>query len=70
MPTCLRCYMSFEESVPDKVNKEGINEEIATTDWCKDCNSIAMSVVYRQASAYFNMDRRRTGIYNPPPKEI
>lgn len=51
---CLRCGREFEDPRPAVTNEDGINTEIATDEWCPDCNRIVMMVVFRQSSAYFD----------------
>lgn len=48
---CLRCGREFENPVPPVVNPEG-GREIATSEFCADCNKLIMSVVFRDATAY------------------
>lgn len=48
---CKRCGKEFTNPVPEVAVPTGITE-IATTDWCADCNKFAMSIVYRWSSAY------------------
>lgn len=48
---CLRCGRPFDNPVPDVTYPEG-NPEIACSEWCSDCNTLAMSVVFRESSSY------------------
>ena len=49
---CLRCGRSFENPVPEITNPGG-NTEIATDEYCADCNRLVMSLVNRYSSAYW-----------------
>lgn len=57
---CLRCGCEYDNPVPSETNPESANTEIATVEWCSDCNRIAMMAVFRQSSVYF-----KGGIKNP-----
>lgn len=61
MPVCLRCHREFKERVIEETNPGG-NPEIACDDWCPDCNRLAMSVVFREMSAYY---RPGKPLYDP-----
>lgn len=50
---CLRCGRDYEDPVPSVTNPDGQSTEIATREWCPDCNRIAMMAVRRHSSAYF-----------------
>lgn len=56
---CLRCKRDFENPVPSVTNADG-NMEIACRDWCPDCNTLAMSIIFRESSAY-----RTKELYDP-----
>lgn len=50
---CLRCGKEFENPVPEVTNiSQTANSEIATSDWCADCNRLAMNVVFRESTFY------------------
>lgn len=70
MPTCLRCRREFTNPVPEVHFPDG-HKEIACIQWCSDCNSYAMSVEFRDSSAYRPLKK---GILQPisiiPPEEI
>ena len=48
---CKRCGCYYEDPVPEVIEHNG-NKEIATSGWCANCNSFAMSIIYRESSAY------------------
>lgn len=48
---CLRCGRAFSNPVPEVTHPEGIHE-IATHEWCTDCNIFAMNILFRWSSAY------------------
>ncbi len=48
---CLRCRCNFENPVPPVTDPGGFNE-IACKEWCPECNTLAMSVIFRESSAY------------------
>lgn len=48
---CRRCGRSFDDPVPEVTHSEGIHE-IACVEWCAECNAFAMSIVFRESSAY------------------
>jgi len=48
---CRRCGRPVNNPVPEVTHPEG-NYEIATEEWCADCNALTMSVVFRGISAY------------------
>lgn len=48
---CLRCGNWYENPVPPVTDPKG-NLEIATVEWCADCNALCMSLVHRGSSAY------------------
>lgn len=58
---CLRCGRKYENPVPETANSEGTVREIATVEWCSDCNRLAMSVVFRDRSAYY----KKGNLYDP-----
>jgi len=49
---CKRCGQEFENPNPTICNPIG-NPEIATSEWCAGCNKLTMTVVFRDASAYY-----------------
>jgi hypothetical protein len=53
MSVCARCGREYENPVPSVTNPEGNITEIAASEWCSDCNRIAMMAVFRQSSVYF-----------------
>lgn len=60
---CRRCGREFSNPVPEVTYPEGIHE-IACDEWCADCNALAMSIVFRESSAYKRkllFDPRRGG---------
>lgn len=57
---CLRCHREYETPFPEVVRPGGW-EEIATEEWCADCNKLAMSVIFREISAY----RTKGPLYDP-----
>jgi len=57
---CLRCGREFENPVPEVIDPEG-GKEIATSEWCSDCNKLVMSIVFREVSAY----RTKGFLYDP-----
>ena len=48
---CLRCGKEFNNSVPKITNSKGFTE-IATNEWCSDCNNLCMNLVFREGTAY------------------
>lgn len=48
---CRRCGTEFTDPRPIVTNDEGI-PEIASKEWCADCNKYVMNVVFRHNSAY------------------
>lgn len=48
---CLRCDKEFDNPVPEVTVPNG-RHEIATSEWCAECNAFTMNVVLRWASAY------------------
>ncbi len=48
---CRRCKADFDNPVPPVTQSDGI-EEIACKEWCPECNTLAMSVIFRESSAY------------------
>lgn len=48
---CRRCGREFDNSVPEVTYPKGIHE-IATSEWCAECNVFTMSIVFRESSAY------------------
>lgn len=60
MPLCLRCNRYFEKREIEETNPGGLSE-IACVDWCPACNKLAMSIVYRDRSAYYE----RGVLYDP-----
>ena len=48
---CQRCGKEYMDPVPKAVHPDG-NPEIATKDWCPDCNSFTMCLVFRGSTAY------------------
>lgn len=52
MTLCRRCGKEYENPVPKVVNPTG-NKEFATSEWCATCNKRAMTVVFRESSAYW-----------------
>jgi hypothetical protein len=48
---CRRCGVEFTDPRPVVTNDEGI-PEIASIEWCADCNQYVMNVVSRHNSAY------------------
>ena len=48
---CRRCGREFTESEPPVAKPEGIRE-IATVEWCADCNAFAMYILYKGRLAY------------------
>jgi len=57
---CLRCGREYETPFPEIVRPGGW-EEIATKEWCADCNKLVMSVIFREISAY----RTEGSLYDP-----
>ena len=51
MNECKRCGKEFENPIPEIKKPDG-NKEIATIEWCAECNEFAMSILYRGRSAY------------------
>lgn len=56
---CRRCGAEYDSPVPEVTYPEG-NHEIATTEWCDNCNALIMSVIFRESSAY-----RPTKLFDP-----
>lgn len=56
---CRRCGRDFTTPIPDIVNPQG-NLEIACVEWCAECNALAMSIIFRESSAY-----RTEGLFDP-----
>jgi len=54
---CLRCGRELDNPVPEVVNPGGIRD-IACEEWCAACNALAMSVVYRESSAYYRSEKK------------
>jgi len=52
MKKCLRCGEEFTDPIPKVTNPEGEITDIATNDWCSNCNAILSSVLFRERSAY------------------
>lgn len=48
---CLRCGRKYETPFPEVVIPDG-RMEIASEEWCADCNRLAMTLVFREISAY------------------
>ncbi len=48
---CRRCGREFDNPVPEITRPDG-NPEIATSEWCADCNALIMTVVHRESTAY------------------
>lgn len=48
---CRRCGKEFDSPVPEVTYPGGI-VEIASHEWCAECNAFAMNIVYRWSSAY------------------
>jgi len=48
---CLRGGKEYNNPIPEVSNPEGI-KEIATREWCSDCNALTMAVIFRRSSAY------------------
>jgi hypothetical protein len=48
---CRRCGVKFTDPCPVVTNDEGI-PEIASMEWCADCNQYVMNIVFRYGSAY------------------
>jgi len=48
---CLRCGREFDNSVPEVTVPDG-RRDIATSEWCAECNAFAMNILLRWASAY------------------
>ena len=48
---CLRCGKEYDNSTPE-VTDPGGRHEIATNEWCAECNQFTMTVLLRWASAY------------------
>ena len=57
---CLRCTKEFEKSVPKVTNPKGV-KEIATREYCAECNAFVMSILYRGNSAYDILPSKREG---------
>ena len=51
MSTCKRCGREFDNPVPEVTYPEGIHD-IATKEWCADCNALTLTVLFRESSAY------------------
>ena len=50
---CLRCNKEFDNPVPEVTNvSPHAITEIATEDWCSDCNRLTMNLMFREATAY------------------
>lgn len=60
MKVCRRCNREFDSPVPEITNPDNPNYEIACSEWCPACNALAMSVVFRESSAY-----RTKQLYDP-----
>ncbi len=56
---CKRCGREFSNPIPEITEPEG-HREVASAEWCADCNSFAMSIVFRNSSAY-----RKKKLYDP-----
>lgn len=48
---CRRCGREFDNPVPEVTYPKGLHE-IATSEWCAECNVFTMSIVFRESSAY------------------
>ncbi len=48
---CRRCGVEFDDPVPENSIPSG-NTDIASAEWCADCNTFVMSVVFRESSVY------------------
>ncbi len=56
---CKRCGRKFVNPVPkfrnlDAPRPELLFTDIATDEWCANCNRVAMSAIYRNNSVYFD----------------
>jgi len=50
---CRRCGREYDSPVPEATHShEYANHEIASAEWWADCNAFAMSVLFRESSAY------------------
>lgn len=59
MSKCLRCGRQFSNPIPKVRNLnaprcELLHKDIATLEWCANCNRIAVSGIFRNNSAYFD----------------
>jgi len=57
---CLRCGREYDNPIPEVVDPTRTQKEIATSEWCADCNRLAMSVLFRESSVY-----RTRELYDP-----
>ncbi len=49
---CLRCGKEYDDPRPEIIIP-GVNPEIATSEWCAECNKVSMAALYRNRSAYY-----------------
>lgn len=54
---CKRCGKEYEDPYPEIVG-EGVNYEIATLEYCADCNALVMTLVHRESSAYYKNPKK------------
>lgn len=51
---CVRCGKEYSNSIPPVVNPRGLVTEIATYLWCAECNRLAVMLVFRESSVYYD----------------
>ena len=52
---CLRCGKEYDEPIPEVTHPEG-DREIASVHYCARCNTLIMTVLFRNNSAYRRVD--------------
>lgn len=61
--TCKRCGRKYSITIP-KIKQSGkfLHDDIATDDYCANCNRVVMSAVYRDACVYFDKEMPLGGL--------